>query len=155
MPFLWGCSNDEPCPTPVRTVLIYMAADNSLSSFSYKNLESIVKGSSASALNGGNLLVYLDASDAAPQLLQIKAKSDGTIQKLAIKDYPEQNSADPIVMRGVFESVVSEFPAESYGLVLWSHGTAWLPYNVQPMLRSFGQDETSWMEIPELSLPRP
>jgi hypothetical protein len=128
-----------------------MAADNSLSSYSYKNIESIVQGTTKAALNGGNLVVYVDAADAAPQLLQIKVKSDGSIQKLAIKDYAEQNSADPLVMRSIFDEVRTSFPADSYGLVLWSHGTAWLPYNVQPMLRSFGQDESNWMEIDELA----
>ena len=151
-PLFWGCTNDVPDPVaPTRTVLIYMAADNSLSSYSYKNIESIVQGTTKAALNGGNLVVYVDAADAAPQLLQIKVKSDGTIQKLAIKDYAEQNSADPLVMRGIFDEVRTSFPADSYGLVLWSHGTAWLPYNVQPMLRSFGQDESNWMEIDELA----
>lgn len=151
-PLFWGCTNDVPDPVaPTRTVLIYMAADNSLSSYSYDNIESIVQGTSASALNGGNLLIYVDAKNAAPQLLQIKVKSDGKIQKLSVEDYPEQNSADPSVMRGVFDKVIGDYPADSYGLVLWSHGTAWLPYNVQPMLRSFGQDESNWMEIDELA----
>lgn len=151
-PLFWGCTNDVPDPVaPTRTVLIYMAADNSLSSYSYKNIESIVQGTTKTALNGGNLVVYVDAADAAPQLLQIKVKSDGSIQKLAIKDYAEQNSADPLVMRSIFDEVRTSFPADSYGLVLWSHGTAWLPYNVQPMLRSFGQDESNWMEIDELA----
>ncbi|MCE5226052.1 MAG: clostripain-related cysteine peptidase [Porphyromonadaceae bacterium] len=151
-PLFWGCTNDVPDPVaPTRTVLIYMAADNSLSSYSYKNIESIVQGTTKAALNGGNLVVYVDAADAAPQLLQIKVKSDGSIQKLAIKDYAEQNSADPLVMRSIFDEVRTSFPADSYGLVLWSHGTAWLPYNVQPMLRSFGQDESNWMEIDELA----
>jgi len=151
-PLFWGCTNDVPDPVaPTRTVLIYMAADNELSYYSYKNIESIVQGTSASALNGGNLLIYVDAKNAAPQLLQIKVKSDGKIQKLSVKDYPEQNSADPSVMREVFDKVIADYPADSYGLVLWSHGTAWLPYNVQPMLRSFGQDESNWMEIDELA----
>ena len=151
-PLFWGCTNDVPDPVaPTRTVLIYMAADNDLSSYSYDNIESIVQGTSASALNGGNLLIYVDAKNAAPQLLQIKVKSDGKIQKLSVEDYPEQNSADPSVMRGVFDKVIGDYPADSYGLVLWSHGTAWLPYNVQPMLRSFGQDESNWMEIDELA----
>ena len=150
-PLFWGCTNDVPDPVaPTRTVLIYMAADNELSYYSYKNIESIVQGTSASALNGGNLLIYVDAKNAAPQLLQIKVKSDGKIQKLSVKDYPEQNSADPSVMREVFDKVIADYPADSYGLVLWSHGTAWLPYNVKPMLRSFGQDESNWMEIDEL-----
>ena len=150
-PLFWGCTNDVPDPVaPTRTVLVYMAADNELSYYSYKNIESIVQGTSASALNGGNLLIYVDAKNAAPQLLQIKVKSDGKIQKLSVKDYPEQNSADPSVMREVFDKVIADYPADSYGLVLWSHGTAWLPYNVKPMLRSFGQDESNWMEIDEL-----
>lgn len=41
------------------------------------------------------------------------------------------------------------YPSESYGLILWSHGTGWLPpaYNT---LKSFGLDENFEMDILDL-----
>lgn len=149
-----ACSDDknEPELPSKRTVLVYMAADNNLSSFGYSNIEAMVKGAKGSALNGGNLLVYFDPKNAEPQLLQIKTQKDGSVIKEVIKDYPNQNSASSQVMRQVINDVIQNkrFEAESYGLMLWSHGTAWLPYNWNIQLRSFGQDGSDWMEIPEL-----
>ena len=68
-----------------------------------------------------------------------------------LKDYEKQNSADPDVMRSVISEVVSQYPADSYGLVLWSHGTAWLPSDYQNKLKAFGQDGNNWMEIDDLA----
>ena len=59
--------------------------------------------------------------------------------------------ADPDVMRSVIGEVVSQYPADSYGLVLWSHGTAWLPSDYQNKLKAFGQDGNNWMEIDDLA----
>jgi hypothetical protein len=145
-----GCRKEEAVePEPPRTVLVYMAADNSLSRFGYENIDSLIAGAAGNHLNGGNLLVYFDPSDGAPQLFQIKKDADGMVKKFPVKDYPEQNSASPDVMRSVIRDVTGNpgFQASGYGLVLWSHGTAWLPYDWKDRLRSFGQDGTDWMEI--------
>lgn len=136
-----------------RTVLIYMAADNNLSSYGYRNIESILRGSAGKNLNNGNLLIYFDPSDSAPQLLRIVVDKQGVATEEIVKEYPEQNSASSDVMRGVINDVLkdSRFKADNYGLMLWSHGTAWLPYDWRNQLRSFGQDGSAWMEIPELA----
>lgn len=134
-----------------RTVLIYMAADNSLSRYGYENITKILEGAGDKNLNGGNLLIYFDPIDSIPQLLQIVTDKKGIAQKKVIQTYPEQNSASVEVMNEVITSVTRDFPAESYGLVLWSHATAWLPYNVGGMLRSFGEDRGNVMELSELT----
>lgn len=138
-----------------RTVLIYMAADNSLSSFGKKNITKMLEGAGDKNLNRGNLLVYFDPVDSIPQLLQIVTDKNGIAQKKVIHTYPEHNSASVEVMNEVITSVTRDFPAESYGLVLWSHATAWLPYNVGGMLRSFGEDRGSVMELSELAAAVP
>lgn len=134
-----------------RTVLIYMAADNSLNRYGYENITKILEGAGDKNLNGGNLLIYFDPIDSIPQLLQIVTDKKGIAQKKVIQTYPEQNSASVEVMNEVITSVTRDFPAESYGLVLWSHATAWLPYNVGGMLRSFGEDRGNVMELSELT----
>lgn len=134
-----------------RTVLIYMAADNSLNRYGYENITKILEGAGDKNLNGGNLLIYFDPIDSIPQLLQIVTDKKGIAQKKVIQTYPEQNSASVEVMNEVITSVTRDFPAESYGLLLWSHATAWLPYNVGGMLRSFGEDRGNVMELSELT----
>lgn len=138
-----------------RTVLIYMAADNTLSRYGYGNITNILKGAGDKNLNGGNLLIYFDPIDSVPQLLQIVTDKNGVAQKQVIRTYPEHNSASAEVMNEVIASVTRDFPAESYGLVLWSHATAWLPYNIGSMLRSFGQDGSNVMELDELAAAVP
>ena len=152
-----SCSDEKPEPGPhepadavSRTVLIYMAADNNLSSFGYDNLKNILNGAAGSNLNGGNLLLYFDPADDVPQLFQIKAGNDGKAVQTVVKTYKEQNSVSPQVMRGVIDEVQNLYPADQYGLVLWSHGTAWFPAHIFSMLRSFGDDNSNVMEIDQL-----
>lgn len=147
--FSSACSKDEPyVPHAVdRTVLVYMMADNSLSSYSEKNIQSMMNGAAAGNLNGGNLIVYVDAQNETPQLLQLKEGKGGRMQKFVIKDYPEQNSTSEAVIKDVFREVQQRFPAESYGLDMWSHGSAWLPSDFDQMMRSIGQDGSNWLEI--------
>lgn len=151
--FCTSCGDDnksEEIKTS-RTVLVYMIANNSLSSYASSNLESMVTVGTSANLNGGNLIVYYAPKGATPQLLQIKENSKGVVVKNLVKDYSEQNSADPTVMQSVISDVKSLFPANSYGLVLWSHGTSWLPSNVSTYLKAFGQDGSNWMEIYDLA----
>ena len=86
----------------------------------------MIEGATSKNLNGGNLIVYYAPAGSPPELLRIK-EENGVVKKIHLKDYEKQNSADPDVMRSVIGEVVSQYPADSYGLVLWSHGTAWLP----------------------------
>jgi hypothetical protein len=66
-----------------------------------------------------------------------------------VHEYQEINSANPAQMRQVLSDVVVMYPAERYGLVLWSHGTSWLPANVA--LKSFGDNAGTQMNIPALA----
>lgn len=149
-----SCKKDDPAP-PVkanRTVLIYMAADNSLGDYQFDktNIESIINGSTREALNGGNLLVYIDSRHSDPQLLHITPSG-----KEVLRDYPEHsNSVSPQTMREVIQEVKSLFPADSYGLILWSHGSDWFPSN-KATTRAFGQDQSNWMELSELKSALP
>ena len=44
-------------------------------------------------------------------------------------------------MRSVIGEVVSQYPADSYGLVYWSHADGWIPYPVpSASTRWIGQD---------------
>ncbi|MDR2497319.1 MAG: clostripain [Tannerellaceae bacterium] len=147
-----GCVHDEVI-IPNRTILYYIAGDNSLSSYAYANISSSVAGAIDNNLNGGNLLIYVDTRNDAPILLQIRRNSTGQIQTDTIKQYPEHNSASIEVMRNVLNDVFRHprFAARSTGLVLWSHGTSWLPSDLGTggylSLRAFGQDGRDWMEL--------
>lgn len=153
-----------------RTVLVYIAADNNLSSYAMQNL-SEMQSAMIQVDKGNNLLVYLDIPGLKSHL--IKVLHDGNREILA--SYDNENSASPEVLKRVVTDVVRDFPATNYGLVLWSHGLGWLPSVVpqpksfaasatgissmwykdpdRPMTKYYGQDDTSTskMDVPALT----
>lgn len=128
-----------------RTVIVYMSADNDLSADALDDIEEMKKGYTDI---GVHLVVFADLSRESPYLLEI-APGSGNI----VKTYPEINSANTSQMQEVINDIVHLYPAHSYGLILWSHGTSWLPSNIP--LRSFGRDHGSEMNIPDLSMALP
>lgn len=136
---------------PKRTVLLYIGADNSLNDFWRNNLEEIKKGALNGNLNGNHLVVYVDPRFEKPSLLKIRELKDGTVRADTLMVYPnDHNSASPQIIREVIDYVLDKYPAETYGLGLWSHGSGWLPENAELMTRSFGDDNGNVMEINDL-----
>jgi len=129
---------DEPVS---RTILVYMAADNDLSDDAYVDLEEMQRGFTE---KGTNLLVFIDPADDVPQILEITPGGSKTV-----KVYPEFNSADAVKMGQVLSEMIRMYPADESGLILWSHGTSWLPAGSR--LRSFGRDNGKQMNIPDLA----
>ena len=151
--FILGCTDEkhETIEKGVfRTVIVYMVADNDLSVNAYENIDKIVEGVT-SIMGNNKILIYLDPVD-TPQLIEI-SYLNGRKNIKTIRDYPEQNSLDSTIMRSVLLEIIDKYPSESYGLVLWSHGTSWLPPN--SVLKSFGDDNGKEMDILllEQSLP--
>lgn len=124
-----------------RTVLVYIAADNSLTSYGTESLENITKGATAEALAGNNLLVYKDGKYETPVLLRITPEGQETV----IEYTDDENSASPATLRSVIEETMKGYPAKSYGLILWSHGSNWFPSSMAT--KAFGQDGSNWMEL--------
>ncbi|MGM9759512.1 MAG: clostripain-related cysteine peptidase [Parabacteroides sp.] len=152
-----SCNQEELIDPKIapRTVLVYVAGDNNLSTYGERNIRSMISGAGQGHLNGGNLLVYFDPNNADPMLLQVKEGKDGSAYADTLQRYPEQNSMDPTILRSILEEVTLRFPAEKQGLVLWSHGTAWLPSPLSSYLRSFGDDKGSVLSIQELAQALP
>lgn len=149
--FFLSCNKNEEKTLPQRTVLIYMAGDNSLSSFVEDNMKMIEEGCKNADLENGNIIAYIDTINATPGLYQFRKDKNGIVSRVLIKEYEEENSASPENLRSVITTVKEQFPSESMGIVLWSHGTAWLPSNLDSYLRSFGQDGNNYMELDDLS----
>ncbi|KAA6321941.1 hypothetical protein EZS27_028467, partial [termite gut metagenome] len=154
-----GCEKEEP-ELPLkgrRTVLAYLAADNSLSSFSEEDISEMMEGVMELKDEADRLIVYVDNNyrrEGQPQLLRLKKDKTGTVVKEVIRTYETQNSVSVEVMKEVLSRTFGNFPAASYGLVLWSHGDGWAPANNQKLSlsRSFGEDESgsTKMDISDL-----
>lgn len=155
-----SCSDDIPGtgdkPQVSRTVLVYMIATNNLSGYSRTDIEEMVTGMSQVATTGGSLLLYEVSYDAYPTLYSITP--DG---KQAIKTYsPDTRSTTVERMAEVLADTRALAPADSYGLVLWSHADGWVkmlePESVIYYDRAirpldFGIDYDSKMPITDLA----
>lgn len=127
-----GCSGDDepslpapPEPQAVhRTVLVYMVANNNLSSFASDDIDEMKAGVTCQgALADGRWLVYYSGPDMRPRLLELLA--DGTERELKVYDVAV-SSVSIERMRQVVADARALAPADGLGLVLWSHGTGWI-----------------------------
>ena len=164
---MWvSCVKNEEVVIPIadhtRTVLVYMCADNSLDSYAQTNLSEMMAGS-AQIPSNCNLLVYYDGRNKAPSLYRI---AYGMSEPQVVASFAENNSASPEVLAEVIDEVLQKYPAESYGLILWSHGMGWLPktetnnsaqmlaeMNAEgsfPPVKWFGQDDANFMNLSDL-----
>jgi len=171
-------------PETELSLLIYMAADNSLGKDreDYTNIDQLKHG--YLPLNG-NILIYQDAYDAPPRLFTLE-KIGNEVAEILIEAFPEENSADPNVLSRMLHFMRDQYPAKKYGLIFWSHGMGWIPatewnkyrspvdkYSTMPRFgqaytmptyeyprtKDIGQDSkaSSWMNINDLrsAIPYP
>lgn len=120
--FLGGCAKKVDEGPAKRTVLVYVAAANDLYSYAQSNLTDMIAGYGQTDPQENRLIVYYDAGDGVPCLLQVDASGAHPLQ-----EYPGANSTDPDQLHKVVSQVLQDFPAKSYGLILWSHATGWIP----------------------------
>lgn len=142
MALLCACNDneDEKREEQLRTVLVYIAGDNSLRSFAAEDLAEMTEGMQFVDDKYYNLLVYID-SGSSPKLLRLKKDRKGNIVQDVIVTYEDRNSVDVSNMKEVVNTAFSEYPAASYGMVLWSHGEGWIEYQ-NPKTRWWGQDDS-------------
>ncbi len=143
----FSCEKDnELFITPAeKTIIVYMAADNDLANDALLNIRQMQRGYRETGIH---FIVFADVDGKPPCLLKIKENTCDTIQT-----FSELNSADPQILYNVLSEVTKRYPADNYGLVLWSHASSWLPGEVH--LRSFGKDQNAEMNIPELAKALP
>ena len=161
---LTACSKDDNDKTPqTRTVLIYMSAENSLSSESDLDLEEVKEGS-LQLSDDDFLLVYYDRAkkDELPWLARIvrgQLIDSVSIADMQISDKDEYAS-NPHVMEKVLSYAFSHYPATvGYGLTLWGHANGWMKMDSLAYSRAYGIDNGTnssytdsgyWLNMPTL-----
>ena len=135
-------SSVETAESISHTTLVYMVADNSLHSYASEDIDEMIAGyAKVDDPDNNNLLVYID-DYSTPRLLRIKKEGTGVVAD-TLYSYAEQNSLNIDIMSAVINQALAGFEADSYGLVLWSHGNGWLPGTSQEeevSTRAFGED---------------
>lgn len=177
--FLVSCSHDDkddggdgvaPEQKGTRTVFMYMAVDNSLYPETTDVLNQLLSGVNKSGLNNCNFVLYLDNLGELPRLMTIQMGEKGKAEWKTVSSYKEHDSASPEVLNQIIKEVVYRFPADSYGLIVGSHGMGWIPivdsYSAKMLsgagyslpdgiqqldtsvpTRAFIQDRANWMDI--------
>ena len=111
-----ACHNDDDeRGVQMRTVLVYIAGDNSLRSFATEDLAEMTEGMQSVDDNSYNLLVYIDTGS-SPKLIRLKKdKKKNVVQEELIATYEGRNSVDVSKMKEVINTAFSEYPAQSDG----------------------------------------
>ena len=131
---------------PERTILFYMAGDNSLSGETQEKVDALA---SAWNIKGENrLLVFQDrGGENAPRLLEIKTGADGKGTIEVLEEYKDRNSASIKVFVRVLNDMVRYCPSSDYGLVLFSHSSGWFPAGTFAQPRSVVTDGDTEFEL--------
>lgn len=111
--------------TKTMTLLVYIAGNNSLGMENAMTNIMAMKVALGNGMVDCNLLAYVDRKDTVetkPVLIHIHDSRIDTV-----KTYPRQSSLDTNTMKGVIDDVLTDWPSEYYGLLLWSHGMGWVP----------------------------
>lgn len=163
----FSCENKIENPFS-KTIIVYMIADNNLDYFAVKDINEMEKGVSSEDV--GKLIVYVDRADGAspshPVIYEITHDETDTITSHIVSVYQEQNSANSDIFNKVLTDIIDDYPADDYGLVLWSHGTAWYPEGASlssetnsysttlncrlPITKTFGKDDENELNINDL-----
>ena len=119
---LSACSSDDNDGPKIahRTVVAYMLGE-SLETAINGNVFNMVRGSEQ-LTKDDNLLIYYDRPGYKTVLMRVAKGRRDTIMTYA----GNNKSLDPKVMNEVLNKCYTEYPANSYGLVVASHGTGWI-----------------------------
>ncbi len=123
---------DINLPPKGRTVLFYVALDNSLSGEMSQIHNAILEGWSSDI--EGSLVMLADSRRGKPVLIQF-TEYNGKVVADTLRTYSNdnsgslelENSASPDLLRQVINDMQVLVPGESYGMMLFSHASGWLP----------------------------
>ena len=152
--------DDDPVEdsTPEQTVLIYVAGENNLNKFTSSDINEMKKGSRA-LQDRQKLIVYVDRAESTPPFFA-RVKDGQFVDSVSVN---ESVTADPAVLEQALQYMRTNYPAKSYGLVLWGHASGWLVSNdsvAYSKSRAYGGDTGNgssggsgnyWMNIPSMA----
>lgn len=138
-----GCSENEPTTrTNNHVTIVYMCADNDLNADAWHNIEQMKEAFPSN--NSNKLIIFLDLPDKQSRIIEIGFNTLHTV-----REYENIHSTNPLQMRRVLTDIITLYPSLQYGLILWSHGSSWIPANA--VTRSFGNDQGTQMDIIDLA----
>lgn len=139
---------------PSRTVMVYMVAENDLSGAAADDIREMLAGIKDMTLYAHDRLVIFLDDVSLPRIyvLDKNVKAFSLSELNPVKQYREEvNSASAATLSDFVDYVQTYYPASSYGLVMWSHASGWIPSTFSSdnppvpdsKKRSFGLDNGS------------
>ena len=126
----FSCSKD-PLPDPPinisekRTLLVYIALNNSLSG-EIQDIHNALKEGWNSKTMGSLVILTHSRGDDSPMLIKFREHKNETVAD-TLKWYTGMSSASPELISQVIADTKEIAPSESYGMLLFSHASGWLP----------------------------
>lgn len=156
---LASCHKDEEEEKPTRhygrTVMVYMAMQNSLGSSNYH------KGDSTEIVNGmafipenDRLLLFIDDAE-RPRIYELSKDCAAIDPKTKLPYGPkllkqwkqEVSSASKATLTEVLQYMRTNYESESYGLVMGSHATGWLPTDMSTSSNNSNRRKTFGIDV--------
>ena len=120
-----SCSKEIDIPLPKgRTILVYLAGDNNLSPEVKEMHTAFMEGWNPKT--NGSLVIFADRKNSSPVLIKIEQRNNIIIAD-TLRRYTMDNAASPELLKQVIADTRELVPGESYGMILFSHATGWLP----------------------------
>ena len=159
---LTACSSSEEdtdpniLPKAETTVIIYMAAENNLSSYAAQNIDTIAKASAALNMGSNHLVAFVDKQSDIPYIASFKdGKATKDTHYICSENFI---SSDPEKMYETLSWIQARYPANNYALILWGHSSGWLTENDTVAVsrqgtlpHAYGIDNSTWINIPTLA----
>lgn len=158
--------NEEPRPEPIpegeHTVIVYMVADNNLSSYAVNNINDMEKSFNDEL--GARMLVFYNQRSGGNEIIEIQKDNTEKIASKTLKEYSDDlNPCLPATLEQVIADCRELSPSKHYSIIFWSHGSGWLPKGMSPAKTeekpdySFGLNYqyTDVLEVNELAAALP
>lgn len=156
--------NNTTTTTARRTVIVYVSADNSLSGFTYGDLQEMVNGAANTLSGDDRLVIFVDRISDTEKPFIARIKNDGKQPVDTLYKYGEDPYvSEPSVFTEVISRITKLCPAKEYGLVLWGHGSGWCfdkdervssaprrAYGVDNGNKSANGNKGLWLSIPDM-----
>lgn len=123
-----SCNNDEPVinfndSETEFTLLVWLSGDNDLSSEVPGKISALANGYFGTESYDCRVIIYSDRKGAYPKVEELSSKGE----LINIEYFPPHNSASAETLNLVISKMMETAPAKSYGLIVFSHATGWLP----------------------------
>jgi hypothetical protein len=120
-------------PKAKWTILTYIAAHNNLHFMGKRSYDQIIAVGSTPEVRHG---ILFDWPDGAARYI---AGEPGLVEQQ--EQLGNYDSGDPERLIETAQWVFNRYPAERYGLVLWSHGSGWQPSEIETVARKTRGDD--------------